>query len=573
MIRIGVDFGTTYTSGFSWQNERYESIFAAQSGQSPLQPSIALVCKDKNNNDTVQFGFKARETLNNPHFASRISRVFRGFKMLLGKLADDSMIVARGYDVEGAYSPDRVARDFLEHWVRMAYDRCGEEPIEKMVVGIPQIWFDNEYSISARASLSRILDDVKSKICNEYSADAIGEIVFESEPALACAYYADNYRRTTGDSLNGHMLLIDYGGGTLDINLCKVTHDGSSCEISVIARTGKGINDPEHGLLGKAGMAFIQDVIRRAKQDQEVPEFERHLLEQSLESRLMDTENMSKLRSEFKMAVSDEDCADLDASDFDELSDGTIITYGMLREAYDAVIRPTLNEALQDIDTQMENKGINIRELQIDNHVKIVLAGGFCNFCLTKQQVYDHYQIASKDPRTQGIVTSGSGLEYAIAYGAALVAADVIKIKRTYPYTLGLVDIHGNMLQVFEFGDDMEYDKPQYAKRVGIDRPVVFLGSSIPELYFDSNGSKKYTRSVPKNDYWGDFKLKIDNLYLIGFSLDSNLNIKMWLARVEEMQAPHPHYAMIGEPEMKQLPTLDELFGGIRAVGYLEEEE
>lgn len=42
-----------------------------------------------------------------------------------------------------------------------------------------------------------------------------------SEPEAASAYFAYNYEAETSKSFNGYLLLIDYGGGTLDITLQK----------------------------------------------------------------------------------------------------------------------------------------------------------------------------------------------------------------------------------------------------------------------------------------------------------------------------------------------------------------
>jgi molecular chaperone DnaK len=559
MARIGIDFGTTYTSAFYWQDGRYNSLLAAEEHQSPLVPSIALLYKDKQ-----QYGFEARDTLKNPLLESNISRVFRGFKMLLGKMADDEMLRQRGFDFgNGKYSPEKIAEEFLRYYLDIALGRCQDGQIEKIVIGVPQIWFDEVNSISARDSLHQILQ----KFLEGDFSGKIKDVELESEPALACAYYADYYKNSQKANFIGNMLLIDYGGGTLDINLCRIHQKERGCEITILARTGKGTNDVKQNLVGKAGMAFLENAVRRATEGVNLSNAMRHSLEQSLESKLMSGKNT--FANEVRKAVSKSDKEELRAQEFAELIDGkTSVTYGMLIDSYDEVIKPTLKNALDEIKEKMDNLNIKSEIVHQQDDFKIVLAGGFCNFYLTQKQVNDYFKIISNDPRLRGVDAGGAGLEYAIAYGASLVAAEVIQIKQTYPYSLGIEkegvsdsDEEKCIWLAWTINEDLFYDKPKYVRRKGSDSPAVFNGNSIPQLFYDRKGDGKYILFKPVPSLKEIFSLGIDEFYKIGFSLDKVLNITLWLQQVD-----YDNYKDCGAPIKRRLPDLYSIFGNIQEV-------
>jgi hypothetical protein len=358
------------------------------------------------------------------------------------------------------------------------------------------------------------------------------------------------------------MLLIDYGGGTLDINLCKINQKEKGCEITILARTGKGINDVEQNIVGKAGMAFLENVVRRATEGVNLSNALRHRLEQSLESKLMNGKDT--FANEIRKAVSKTDKEELRNDEFAELSDGkTSVTYGMLIDAYDEVIKPTLKNALDEIKERMDRLSIKSEIVHQRDNFKIVLAGGFCNFYLTQKQVYDYFKISSDDPRLRGVDAGGAGLEYSIAYGAALVAAEAIQIKQTYPYSLGIANSDGSgKWLAWTIGEDLFYENPKYAVHNRESKmPAVFNANSIPQLFYDRKGDEKYVLFKPVPSLKEIFSLGIDEFYKIGFSLDKVLNITLWLQQVDLES-----YKDIGVPVPRRLPDLASIFGNIQEV-------
>ena len=112
-------------------------------------------------------------------------------------------------------------------------------------------------SLSGRSILRNIFEKM----------DCVKEVQVVSEPAAASAFFAYNYQTLRNEAYDGHILLIDYGGGTLDITLSKVSAGTDSngkqfMEINVADRQGAGEN--ENGRIGKAGIIYMESLLEEA---------------------------------------------------------------------------------------------------------------------------------------------------------------------------------------------------------------------------------------------------------------------------------------------------------------------
>ena len=79
-------------------------------------------------------------------------------------------------------------------------------------------------------------------------------LVWARAAVAAGAYFLNNYKEQNQNSFNGHLLVFDYGGGTLDITLLETTNE----HIKVLKRSGQGNNKLE---IGKAGALFDEKVV------------------------------------------------------------------------------------------------------------------------------------------------------------------------------------------------------------------------------------------------------------------------------------------------------------------------
>jgi len=539
MANVGFDFGTTYTSCFRWQDggdkeDIYKSLLKVQTAISESQPTLALWTGAK-----WEFGYDASEEFKNNR--SDKYRLFKGFKLLLGRMADRDLLKKHGYDSEGDFCPASITENYLRTTLESVSRKLNPEKIEKIIAGYPLIWLDKEISGEALS----IYQEVFKKITKEVTPDAV--LVFESEPALSCAYFANQYKKTTKGDFKGHILLIDYGGGTLDINLCETNQIGGAIEISIKARTGDGVNDMKESVLGKAGLAYIEYVVKKIIGEKDIAISERHIKELYLEERLM--RKKSEIEKEIKRAANNATLRNkLHNTDFiPNFYDGRPLKYGDLQKIFDEKIGKILvgdeNEEgeLDKIDKQVKEKiNRDPKELKSgkSDDFKIVLTGGFCDFYLTENKIRGHYVIANDDdPRITGMQKGEEGLRYTIAYGASLVADGKVKIKRTYPYSLGFGSENGsNVFLAFKFGDEIQFNVPQYVLKNDDGRKEVFWSGTIECIYYDSNGLGSFTPRVPLDRYKDKFQLPrgIDKICHLGFSMDENENLKLCIQHLKQ---------------------------------------
>ncbi|HAX83625.1 MAG TPA: hypothetical protein DCY15_03855, partial [Ruminococcaceae bacterium] len=252
---IGLDFGTTYSviSRIKRLNRdengkviecELEACLPSEGTHSPCQDSLVL----KKNDDSLEFGSLAREST-----GRKGSTLYKGFKMMLAE-TDENVLKARGYTHE--YTPERIIKEFIDDILKKymeTYQIDGN--LDKVVIGVPEIWFKKVSTIDCRTKLENIVS----------SLPYVNKVELVSEPAAACAYFVNNFKKENHYSFKGKVLIIDYGGGTLDIALCDVQEKGEFSEVSVMERCGAGLN--EEGYIGKAGVAFIEEIVKLVGMD------------------------------------------------------------------------------------------------------------------------------------------------------------------------------------------------------------------------------------------------------------------------------------------------------------------
>jgi molecular chaperone DnaK (HSP70) len=296
-----------------------------------------------------------------------------------------------------------------------------------------------------------------------------------SEPAAASAYYAYLHEKTAHEPFNERMLIVDYGGGTLDISLTKVStvrrEDGTTAmEIDLEGETGAGENHGDQ--IGDAGIAYMDGTVRLALAQagfENVPCNGSFIKAVNLfESALIN--KAAELRDKIQL-----DCAnDVSRLEYDDEVLTTLfyrgkkipVTYGILYQSYQQIIQPVLAEQLQKVKTEyLDPLGVDPR--QTADKLKLALVGGFGQFELVRQQVYDFFHVVRQ--------LEDGGREDAICYGAALVAEGVVTLRKSAKLSMGLVSwFYGE--KTFDFAItkrmELEYDKVYY-----MPNPIIFGGS------------------------------------------------------------------------------------------------
>ena len=455
-MNIGIDFGSTY-SMLSYYDPASDSIRPVQAQNSSIYiPSVACLHKNK-----LFFGQQAKDQIN----TKKNAVAFRAFKMLLNE-DDRSRLEEMNYNQE--YTPKRIAREFLKQQLINAKQRCNANKFEKVVICIPQVWNTDIYTMSGKAILQEICMELKEE------ADLLDKVVVVSEPAAASAYFAYAHQKKTQEAYNERMLIVDYGGGTLDISLTKVStvvrEDGTATmEIDIEGETGAGEN---HGnQIGDAGIAYLEGTVRLALEDagytdvprdsafiQQVNEFESALINQA-----QDIQEMVQLfcaGDAARMEFIDDVFYELDYDD-----ESIPVTYSTIYRSYQQIIAPVLTAQLEKVKAEyLDPIGLDPRA-DVDK-LQLALVGGFGQFELVRQQVYDFFHIVRE--------LEDGGREDAICYGAALIADGLVSLRKTAKMSIGLVTTYYGQ-KTFDFAIikrmELEYDKVYY-----MPNPIIFGG-------------------------------------------------------------------------------------------------
>ena len=513
---LGMDFGSTYTtlSRFDAKTEQLQDILFNEGA--PFVPSVVSI----NDKDGRWFFGRAAKTKT----GKKGIDTYKAFKMMLPEHRAEQL-QARGYTQER--TPETVAGFFLSQCIQETLERCGQEQVEQLVVGVPEVWTDNFDTLDGRAILRRL--------CAQQ--ETVDSVQIVSEPAAASAFFAYNYSKITGKNYDGHILLVDYGGGTLDITLTDVSLRDGSMEIKVDERTGAGEN--EQGKVGKAGIVYMESVMEEAIRQSE--EFDgKELCKDSKFYKAVDL-----LEEEIKSsrAMIEEIFEEIGTDDFDALDDEEFtaieyrgeeisVTFGTLARVYDAVIAPVFNSKLDEMIAFMERDGIDYSD-QDQECFKIALVGGFGNYYLVNHQVSKKFKISSFDKRRKNIIGDASEREKAVSMGCALLASGVISIRSTAPYSIGLVGMKNGVKYndfAIRYKQDIEYNHPYFVcvKEGGHPR-LYFLSGKIDSFVINNGEDERTAIEVYLKDNLrkklqdiADFADAQYQTAYIGFSLDSS---------------------------------------------------
>lgn len=531
--KIGLDFGTTYSvisriKEKQGGNISVEACALREGGaRAEIQDSIVL----KNKEGQLFLGPSARRKV------GKIGTVtYTGFKMMLAE-TDQTLLAQRNYDE--IFTPKKIIKEYIDDLLTQYLSTLNGNPtrIEKLVVGVPEIWFTSALTIDCRTALKDIIQGL----------DYVDNVELVSEPAAACAYFVQNYYESTGKKYEGKILIVDYGGGTLDIALCDVKGNGISSEVKAIARAGEGWNT--QGTIGKAGMAFMEEIVKIALRkegfkDSDIISDQKFFsmvqyIEQELMSRVGEIKNsLGKYRLKFETPEEINEIFDT----FEYKDNEIEVSYGMLVQAYNTIIRDSLDNKLNEIIEYMNTKGIEYRGGGEKDDFKIALVGGFCNFYLTEYQIKEKFEsvFGVEDKRYKYIIADRRDCEKAISYGAALIANEIIAFKQVAPYSLGFASKLNPDKPFFAIkkGDDIEFGKVKmFSSDDG--QPMLFRGNGIPLIAFNFEDDPKYMEAKePLKVYQEKLNLEKDKIYQFGYSLDQSMVITLHKLVVPDRNNP-----------------------------------
>ena len=316
-----------------------------------------------------------------------------------------------------------------------------------------------------------------------------------SEPVAAAAYFVYKFHEKEKQYFNGHTLVIDYGGGTLDISLSQV----EGYKIKVLECTGKGHDDQT---CGKAGVAFDEAVVTGVYERITGKKISKNdpllykLMQEFEAKKIGNKDQIDKKLEQYKNRKS----TDRKVFGFENLE----FKASDLDNAFEAIIKPSLTAALTEMKTYLDQGNVVVEDR---NLFRIVMVGGFSDFFLVKYAVQEFFGTkASTDKRFDSCFNL-EDTALAISKGAALVANDLVEIEMTCPISIGLKTLAEDADGILNSHDEeilkkgtklSQYSEPQYlfgGHEIDVDlkheklKLTIFLGDKPKRRYINLDES------------------------------------------------------------------------------------
>ena len=466
MVNIGIDFGSTNTLIARYDRNEGAPVIIQKQGLDHQFWIPSYVAYDKRN-DVYEYGYAAKARVGYNDY-----KVYKAFKMLIRE-SDKAVLSEWNYDEKN--TPEKIAKMFIEYCLNLVLDSTKEKKIGTLTIGIPEIW--RQPSINSGKSSLRILRE----ICEGLGLAQSVELV--TEPEAASAYFAYRFFKDKNRIFNGHVLIVDFGGGTLDITVSSVepgrmsdsdeiVHDMS---IRTADRTGSGENSTDTlgktAKVGNAGLLYLESVVDLALKEVDIDPIKAKRsnarqyfkLVEEFENALII--NQSRIERELKPYANDiydeDSLVALDDETFLEgfyRGEDVRFTYGMLVRVYREKIYTNFEIQMRIIIEKMEKLDIHY-EYGNNDSFQVALVGGFGNFYLVQQQL----KMILNINQLGDIITGANECEKAIVNGTALYSDKIVGHIQTAPYSLGirLYDPKGNKYDcyAFQYRDKIDPDK------------------------------------------------------------------------------------------------------------------
>lgn len=502
MAKIGLDFGTT-NSACCFYDQKKQAFDFLKFDKQGLDFFPTMIAYNKDDDSIRYIGEAAKRH----QFSSRFD-VYELFKMSLGQNAKE-----KGGRMK---CPQEVARDFIDEVIQKFRKTKGQALVSNIVMTVPDIWKNEEKNKIAVDNLTAIYEQLGYGV-NE-------GVAFESEPVSAAAYYC---REIKDNSYKGFLVVIDYGGGTLDLTLCG-TDDGKN--INVLRRCGNGGNAD----MGCAGTAFdngmTQRLIDKYGLDKEKYEFGtkgfmalRNAFE---EAKISSTEITKDVLCDYYKAYDK-----ITGESYDDRVAFIVSGYG-LEDDYDVMASDIAN-VYQEVNYKVMEEALaqmkkHCEELSVDTksqeNFRVLMVGGFSNLYCVESQVREAFESidGAKDDRFE----DGMGLDArstAIAHGAAIIADGMVTVEYNCQSDIGFYyyDVYSESEKAIALIEKdkpvKDYLEPRYFEGfLEISKSGKF--GSIRLFVDDGNGKIPVRMDESFREICPNIE-KSDNVYQIGFSI------------------------------------------------------
>lgn len=434
MKRIGIDFGTTNTT-LAYFDEKLQKPVGYKFKNSTEYISSAIAYHKVKGNISIASDAQSYRDNENYFF-------YEYYK--IGLIQNRDAIVNKSH---GKTYLD-IVKDYLHKLITTYKEEnlLGEGLLDVVALSVPNI------------VLSSSNTELRLELENFLKLEAKTAVLI-SEPACSTAYYGKIVR----PGFEGNLVVVDYGGGTLDVSLCRLgVEESDGCVLPAISIIQQYSMDTNMVLSNGAGVAYCVAMVKeltRMKEDDvnffpTVYEFEK-----ILSSR----DNINEgLREYYENGE--------DVSEDEEIpirlnGENYIARCSLFDRVYNEVNKKVFDDALN-----MIIGGTSSSNLTDFNAFRILSVGGFSNLLCVNKAISSKLgtKIGRLREDTRIAQLSKSDKYYAVAYGAALYASkEVIKSAET-TYSINTIVFDGkNEKKVKILPEHVNVDKyvtPQWAQ-------------------------------------------------------------------------------------------------------------
>lgn len=348
MYSAGLDLGTTNSLLCLLDDEADSKpeFFHFDTNTRDFFPTA--IAYDKNGKVSIGYAAKKKQ-------ANKYYDYYEAFKLKLNEQADQS---------DGRKkTPIQVAEDFLyELFLKLKDER--NIVVSKIVQTVPDVWQNESDDRNARKHLTEIYQ--------KFGMEPGENFFLESEPVAAAAYYCQKCGK---GNYNGHIIIVDYGGGTLDLTLCQIDFDGT---ITPLRRCGSG-----GAAGGIAGKAFDVALTERIIKNYNCPESYKKengkfvkMCNELEEEKIANSEQTTLSLIDYYKSDGFEDQTVFTVSNlFDDEQDDFIVLASDIVEVFETINKKNLTEEIQKMISYCKELGVDIDSQE---HMRILMVGGFC---------------------------------------------------------------------------------------------------------------------------------------------------------------------------------------------------
>jgi hypothetical protein len=240
MKRIGIDFGTTNSTIAYFDETRQQIIGHIFDGVGrEYFPSAIAYPKQEGR---ILIGYEAQGSNRDSYYYYEFYKLnlYTYYKQILNAEHGKPVI-----DVVKDYLHLLIEKYKHEHFTRKDEQKAR---LEYIALAIPNAANEDQASYA-----KEIKSELKAFLDNEAEAGA-----FCAEAVCACEFYIS---KPENQDFEGNIVVVDYGGGTLNISNCYVSGDRTGKKnINVVRQAGTSTD--ERNVFGFAGVAFDRGVVR-----------------------------------------------------------------------------------------------------------------------------------------------------------------------------------------------------------------------------------------------------------------------------------------------------------------------